>query len=262
MSLYHSEASSSDLAMRAEEACYAAWPAVRNVALDGWLLRFAGGHTNRANSVSVVVAAQGDPARKAAACEALYAAEGLPTVFRLSTACPEPGLDTVLDARLYGAPFHESLVLHAAQLDLPPDTATGAALSEGRPDEHWLATSARLGGLDAAGTALRARIFDALAVPAAFASVEVDGTVAAQAFGAVKDGLVCLNGVATAPEHRGRGYARRAVAAVLAWASERQDVSGACLQVMADNPPALALYRRLGFTSELSRYHYRSRALA
>ena len=252
----------SDLCRRAEQACYAAWPAFREMSLDGWLLRFAGGHTNRANSISVVAPATGDPARKVAACEALYRDEGLPTVFRLSTACPEPGLDAILDAGGYGAPYHASLVLHSALDDLSPDAAFGATLIEGRPDERWLAAAARLGELDTAAAGLRARIFDAVAVPAAFASVEVDGAVAAQAFGAVQGGLVCLNAVATAPEHRGQGHARRAVAAVLAWAIDRQDVSGACLQVMADNPPALALYRRLGFTTELSRYHYRSRALA
>ncbi len=257
-----SDQPSPDLARRAQEACYAAWPALRVVSMDGWLLRFAGGHTNRANSISVVDAGRGDPASKVAACEAFYAAEGLPTVFRLSTVCPEPGLEAVLDARRYGDPFHASLVLYAARPDLPPDATLGVALTEDRPDSRWLSAAARLAELDTPVAALRARIFDAVAVPAAFASVEVDGEVAAQAFGAVQDGMVCLNGVATAPEHRGRGYARRAVAAVLAWAANRHDVSGACLQVMADNPPALALYRRLGFDTELSRYHYRSRALA
>ena len=100
----------------------------------------------------------------------------------------------------------------------------------------------------------------AITVPAAFASVEVDGVVAAQAYGAVSGGLVCLNAVATAPEHRGRGLAGRAVAALLGWAAERHAAAGGCLQVLADNPPALALYRRFGFSEELSRYHYRTKA--
>lgn len=258
-----------DRVLRAERACYAVWPALRQVDMDGWTLRFAGGHTNRANSVNVVGAAAGDAADKIAACEALYRAENLPTVFRLSTAMPEAGLERALDAAGYGAPFHASIVLHAALDEVagasPRNVARrhdagaveGATLVEGRPDARWLAASAALAGLDARAGALRSRIVGAISVPAAFASVEVCGGVAAQAYGAVCGGLVCLNAVVTAPEHRGRGLAGRAVAAVLGWAVERHGAAGACLQVLADNPPALALYRRFGFREELSRYHYR-----
>lgn len=247
-----------DLVLRAEAACRAAWPALREATMDGWLLRFGGGHTNRTNSVNVVGPAAGDAAGKIAACEALYRAEGLRTVFRLSTAMPDPGLEEALDAAGYGAPFHASIVLHADLAALRPGPAEGAVLVEGRPAARWLDASAALAGLDARAAAMRARIVGALAVSAAFASVELDGAVVAQAYGAVSGGLVCLNAVVTAPEHRGRGLAGRAVAAVLGWAAHRQGAAGACLPVMADNPPALALYRRLGFERELSRYHYRA----
>ncbi len=247
-----------DLVLRAEAACRAAWPALGEVETDGWLLRFAGGHTNRTNSVNVVGPAAGDAAGKIAACEALYRAEGLPTIFRLSTAMPEPGLEEALDAARYGAPFHASIVLHAALAGVPPGAADGAVLVEGRPSARWLDASSAMAGLDARAAALRARIVGAITVPAAFASVEVGGAVAAQAYGAVCGGLVCLNAVVTAPEHRGRGLAGRVVAAVLGWAAERHGAAGACLAVMADNPPALALYRGSGFDRDLSRYHYRA----
>lgn len=252
------------LALRAEAACYAVWPALRERALDGWRLRFSGGHTSRANSVNVVRPAGGDLARRVAACEALYRAEGLPTVFRLSTAVPEPGLEAALDAAGYGAPFDASVVLHADLEACPPPAMTGgsagAMLLEGRPDDRWLAASAALAGLDARAAALRARMVGAIAAPAAFARVEVGGAVAAQAYGAVTGDLVCLNAVATAPEHRGRGFGTLAVGAVLRWAAERHGAAGACLQMLDGNGPARALYRRCGFAAELSRYHYRRRA--
>lgn len=244
------------LARRAEEACLAAWPAPRQLLMDGWLLRFAGGHTSRANSVNVVGPSCEEAAGKLAACEALYRAAGLPTVVRLSSAMPRPDLAAALDAARYGAPRSASLVLFAALAPAHHDGG-GTTLVEGRPDTAWSAASAAAAGLDAAGAAWRARILDAFAVPAAFASVLADGEVAATALGAVHGGLVCLNAVATHPRHRGRGHATRAVSALLAWAADRQGATGACLQVEAGNRAALALYERVGFATELSRYHYR-----
>ena len=249
-------AAAEGLVRRAEEACLAAWPAPRQLLMDGWLLRFAGGHTSRANSVNVVGPSRDGVAAKLAACDALYRAQGLRTTVRLSSALPQPDLAPALDAAGYGTPRDASLVLFA---DLAPSRhdGGGTALAEGRPGPAWRAASDAAAGLDAADAAWRARILDGYAVPVAFASAEVAGQVAATALGAVHGGLVCLNAVATDPRHRGRGLAARVVSALLAWAVERQGATGACLQVDAGNAPALALYGRLGFATELSRYHYR-----
>ncbi len=59
----------------------------------------------------------------------------------------------------------------------------------------------------------------------------------------------------TDPSRQRRGYARRIIASLAAWA-EDQGARGACLEVEARNTPALALYDALGF-EELYRYHYR-----
>jgi ribosomal protein S18 acetylase RimI-like enzyme len=40
------------------------------------------------------------------------------------------------------------------------------------------------------------------------------------------------------------------------WAKD-EGAYGVCLQVVADNAPAVGLYRALGFNQELHRYHYR-----
>jgi N-acetylglutamate synthase len=99
------------------------------------------------------------------------------------------------------------------------------------------------------------RIIRALAIPAAFAVLVDDDGVGALAFGAIHRGLICYESVVADPRRRRRGYARRIIASLAAWAAER-GATGACLEVEAVNTPALALYNRLGF-SELYRYHYR-----
>ena len=57
---------------------------------------------------------------------------------------------------------------------------------------------------------------------------------------------------------RQRGFARKAVEGLMRWGAET-GASAVCLQVEASNTPAIALYRSLGFTRELYRYHYRVR---
>jgi RimJ/RimL family protein N-acetyltransferase len=56
---------------------------------------------------------------------------------------------------------------------------------------------------------------------------------------------------------RGNGYATLACASLLSWAWQHGR-SSAYLQVTADNPPAIAAYRKFGFATAYT-YHYRGR---
>ena len=77
----------------------------------------------------------------------------------------------------------------------------------------------------------------------------------------VHDGSVAgLFEVATARGERGQGFGRRTMLSALKWAHLR-GAAEAWLQVEADNEPALALYRSLGF-EEIYSYHYRQPAEA
>ena len=64
-----------------QEACLNGWPALRELVFDGWLLRFSGGYTRRANSVHPLSPGMQPLDEKIQYCEALYAAQGLPTLF-------------------------------------------------------------------------------------------------------------------------------------------------------------------------------------
>lgn len=246
-----------ELARRAEEAGLNGWPALRQLLYDGWLVRLSEGHTRRTNSVTPLAPGNRDLREKIAGCEALYKQAGLPTIFRIP-AIAQTGLDDALDALGYGPVEDQSCVLH---LDFarhaPP--RSDALLVEGAPGEEWLAAHARATGNDAAAQSAQRKILQALALPAVFAAARAaDGRLGSLAFGAVHDRLVCVNLVVTEPALRRQGLSRRTVAAVLAWARDR-GADGACLAVVAANAPAIALYRGLGFDTELYRYHYRRR---
>jgi ribosomal protein S18 acetylase RimI-like enzyme len=239
-----------------EEACLNGWPALREVVFDGWLLRFADGYTRRSNSVHLLSSGTCNPHEKVRSCEKAYSAQGLPVIFCVSSMMHST-IGPVLDARGYGPPEDETRVLYRSLVGERPSTGE-VELTERLPSEAWLRTLARLQGQSAEAQHTHRRILESLAVPAVFAAVPVgSGRLGALAFGAVHDGVVCVNSVATDPDFRRKGHAQRAISAILAWAQDRCAATGACVPVVAGNAAAVALYEGLGFGTEAYRYHYR-----
>jgi len=248
------------LAKRVEEACLNGWPALREVVYDGWLIRLAEGYTRRTNSVSLLSTGALPLDRKIRHCEEIYAAQGLPTIFCIPSTA-DPSLGRRLDERGYDTPEDESCVLSMDLAGGSPQRETGVLLEEGFPGEAWLGTLAQLHHQSEQAQRSHRKILANLAVPAVFAAIPLhDGSLGALAYGAVHDGIVCVNSVVTHPAFRRQGLARRTVSAVLAWAQERCGAAGACLAVVAGNAPARALYANMGFAREMYRYHYRRKA--
>ncbi|MFE0754212.1 GNAT family N-acetyltransferase [Inquilinus sp. NPDC058860] len=243
--------SADDIAWRVEEACQNAWPSPRQMLLGGWLLRASGGATRRTNSVNPLRSGPRDPSGIIAAAEGIYRGLGQPARFRVPSIAA--GMDGPLQRQGYAAEA-ETATLLADLADHRPRDCAWIELSD-RPDEDWLALRS-----DPDDPVFR-QMLDSIVLPKTFASCRIDGRVVATAYGVVHDRLLVVESVATDPEHRQRGYGTRTVGHLMDWALTR-GAGGACLQVVADNQPALALYGSLGFRTELYRYHYRSKATA
>jgi ribosomal protein S18 acetylase RimI-like enzyme len=125
-----------------------------------------------------------------------------------------------------------------------------------RPSREWFAAMATLQGHRDEQRRTYRRIVGAIAIPVAFAALAIDREFVALAFGAIHDRLLCYESVITNPRRQRRGYARRVVTSLAAWAKD-QGAEGACLEVEAHNTAALALYDTVGLKTELYRYHYR-----
>lgn len=240
-----------DIAWRVEEACQNAWPSPRQVLLGGWLLRASGGATRRTNSVNPLRAGPRDPGGIIAAAEGIYRGLGQPSRFRVPSIVA--GMDRPLERAGYAAEG-ETITLLAELADHRPRDCAHVELSE-RPDDDWLALRST-----AADPIFNAMV-DSIVLPKAFAACRIDGQVVAKAYGVVHDRLLVLESVETHPEHRQQGYGALTVGHLMDWALTR-GAGGACLQVVADNAPAQALYASLGFRTELYRYHYRSKDTA
>ncbi len=244
-----------DLAWRVEAACMNALPAPRQVLVDGWVARVAGGPTRRTNSLNPLRGFSPDLGPVLDAGRAIYAAAGQPLIVR----CPAvaQGLAASLDVRRWVA-FDESCTM-LADLEGRPAAVDLAVRLGSAADEDWLAARSRLNGGDRQADRTFARMTRCLALPRCFAAGTDEEGVASIAYGVVDRGLLVVNAVATDPRARGRGWARRTVSGLMAWAA-RAGAERACLQVLAANAPARALYDGLGFRTELHRYHYRQAA--
>ena len=92
-----------------------------------------------------------------------------------------------------------------------------------------------------------------------FALATLDGEPVALGLGVVNQGWLGIYCMATDERVRRRGVATGIIHALANWA-QLYGARQVYLQVMTANEPALALYRRCGF-STLYHYHYREKEL-
>ncbi|GIJ80633.1 Acetyltransferase (GNAT) family protein [Micromonospora phaseoli] len=236
-----------ELELAADEA----WPAPTRGRLGDWLLRAADGWTGRANSALPV----GDPDRPLPAAldqvERWYAERGQPALVNTPLPLAAP-VGAELDRRGWGS-RPPVLVQTASLVALTRRPEPGAGGAGGpvvelaaAPSADWLAVAAgRKGGLPAAARHVLTAVDQVR-----FAHVYADGALVAIGRGTVTGqgrwlGL-CL--IEVLPAARRQGLAARLVGALAEWAVET-GATGAFLQVEQGNVGAVALYRKLGFTT-------------
>lgn len=231
-----------------ERAGLKAWPGIE-VEYDGqWIRRWANGYTQRANSVQSL-----DPGDVAGAAERLeasrrwYEARRQTPIFRVT---PLAGSAVVAALDAAGWPSVDASHLFAMELgSIEPDP-------RGRLhdllDPEFLAVQQRLQGYADDKLARMRALLSVIDVPARGIVLRADGQPVASALMAVADGIVVTGNVVTDPTQRRKGYAVAMMRTGLAWA-RAAGARIAALNVAADNPPAQALYRGLGY---MHRYDY------
>jgi N-acetylglutamate synthase len=225
------------------------WRAAQTGKLGGWLLRANDGLTGRANSV-LPLAAPGVPLDEALdTARAWYAERGLPLRVQVPVEARR-----LLDAELAerGWPADPDVHVMATRLDTPAATDVGVTVTlAGEPDDDWLARF-RDGSTPSASTRALLTRHETVV----FASIRVDGLLAAIGRGVVDDTWLGVTAVEVAPAQRRRGLATVVMAALHGWGVARGALHG-YLQVSVDNVAAVALYEGLGYWVHHD-YRYRS----
>ena len=249
------------LKRRVEEASLNAWPAMQQVLLDGWLLRFSKGFTKRANCVvplypSLNRGADSDALEaKLRYCENLYGREQLQTIFRLTSLQAEHGhahLDGLLQARGYSR-TEQTLVLTRPLDKHPVQEVPGRC--ELLDLEQWVTVYGQLTAMPKAAVALHKAILQGIQARCAFAALTSGEGWVACGLAVLEQDLLGLFDIVTHPGERRRGHGRSLVTALLDW-GRNHEAQQAYLQVVADNTAAADLYQQLDFEN-LYNYWYR-----
>ena len=236
-----------------------AWPAQKQVLLDGWVVRFNEGYTGRANSVMPLRHGSMDLDEKIRVVEGLYAREGLPAMFCLHAGYQPDDLDAVLADRGYG----KRVFSHCTTVSIRTAELCGLDLgSRHEVDvwpgccETWLAGVRSCMGASEPSTAILCRMMSHLVPEGGFGLLcDADRMPVSCGLAVVERGWAGLFLVATAERHRGQGYGRALVSGLLRWSCDR-GARSAYLQVVSNNAAAIGLYDRFGF-EEVCTYCYR-----
>lgn len=236
-----------------EELNFNAWPALKTVHYDGWLLRFTGGDSRRVNSVNPLTPGVIPLDEKIAAVEAIYAQWGRKAVYRL-TPLGDPGLDEALAAR--GLVVEAPTFVQTAGIDAR--AMPGEVRIFPRPERVWIEAAIALRGLDGEASAVFSEQHHTVGIESGWAIIAGADGPAAVGVVAIERGWAGLHGIYVAKAARRRGLALRISEALPNHAFERR-ARQAWLQVEQTNAAALPLYAGLGFRT-LYPYHHRVHA--
>jgi len=227
--------------MRAIERLHVrAWPALETAVIGGWLWRYSGGGSQRANSVSTVAFSGDDPAAALDEVEARYRARGAPARIQTYDLTAPDGLTGLLQARRYGeSEATTTLMKPVTARDLPAGVEIAAT-----GDAAW--REIYLAAITESRRATNAKILDAIPQPCAWFSCRRDGQVISTGLCVADGAFAVVECMATRADARRQGGAQAVLAGIEAWAATR-GVRALALQVVAANPPAVALYRGAGF---------------
>ncbi len=222
-----------------------AWPASETARIAGWLWRWSGGGSQRANSVSTIDFIGNDVVAALDEVEARYRAKASPVrlhTFELSQPAEIPAL---LIARGYGPGDTTVTMLATSPSGCMPETSRAFDIViADDPSPQWL--DVYMEAITESRREVNRLILRRIPDPRAFISVRRGERVISTALCVVNGGLAVAECVATRNDARGQRGADHAMRALMTWAASL-GAHTVGLQVVDGNQPAIALYRRLGF---------------
>jgi ribosomal protein S18 acetylase RimI-like enzyme len=245
-----------ELLSRIEDAGLNASAPTQQRLLDGWLVRFSPGKAKRARCVNALAAGHAPLKLKLGLCQQVYDEARLPMLLRITPFSQPQGLDSVLE-RLGMRRLDDTRVMVCSGVaGMRAERLPAGVQLAPIGHEAFAQTVGALRGSSLAQRQAHGERLVNAPVPFAAHVLRRDGEVVACGQVAIEGDMVGLYDVYTAEAMRGQGLARMLCSHLVAMAVAR-GARVAYLQVEADNGPARAVYRKLGFDDAYA-YHYRT----
>jgi N-acetylglutamate synthase len=228
-----------------EERALNAWPALQTVLMGGWILRFAEGYTKRANSACALRSDAVPLAVIGEEIEALYERNGQRTIFRLTSPARAQDVEWL---RERGYVRIEPTAVMTGGLPVEARADPGVTYANA-PDEAWLAGFAAGNRYGPTVRPTLEKMLAAIRPASIYATVSDGGVPCGYGLAVIERGRAGLFDILIEEHARRRGLGRRLLLAML-HAASATGASGAYLQVLQTNAPAIALYRSLGFETQ------------
>ncbi|MCL1795120.1 MAG: GNAT family N-acetyltransferase [Oscillospiraceae bacterium] len=235
-----------------EELSLNAHPALQTQVYDGWVLRFANGYTNRANSINPLYPSTLDLQIKIAECEKRYFAQGLQAVYKLTDGS-NPNIDKTLEQHGY------SIVTptYIMEMDLQgKNFLSGDCIMADHADDEWLNAYFSFGRYtESVKMATAKQILDNVKSNMICGRLVKNGTSVACGSAVIERGYMALLNIVVDEPQRGKGYGTEICESLIS-ASQRFGARTAYMQVVQNNEKAVNLYTKLGYKTIYS-YWYR-----
>lgn len=236
-----------------EEYSLNALPALQTMIYDGWVLRFAGGYSKRANSVNPLYPSTEPPLAKIRNCEQFYAAKNLSAVFKITPAALPPALDAILAEQGYRRNSPASVQV----LDLTGLTPSfdEQMIASQQLTEEWLTDFCRFSSVSNKNKPVLKYMLKNIIPNKYIVSLKAGSSAIGGGVGVLQGEFIGLYDIVIDSAYRNQGYGQKLVSGLLRL-GRSAGAKKAYLQVMVNNYPAVKLYSGMGFT-ELYQYWYR-----
>ncbi|MCR5293639.1 MAG: GNAT family N-acetyltransferase [Lachnospiraceae bacterium] len=234
-----------------EDLSLNAWPSFQMQVYDGWILRYSAFYTHRTNCVEQIGASILPLEEKVPFCERIYDRWRTPCIFKISP-ITDPALDLLLDRRGYR--IEHRVINMVAEINVcgvrKPPAAFIPLTIERRVSPSWIDGLFSLKGTsDPVHKKIVPGMYAAIPMDEIAVSARLpDGSAGASGLGILDRDFIGIYAIHVRESLRRRGLAE-AILKTLLFEGARAGAKKAYLQVVADNAPAKALYRKTGFRS-------------